>query len=206
MLEEKDLKRFTPLEHATRKFQLDNYGPRYLGATLSKLEVDPWVSDKLIGWLKNPKNFLVYVGISGYGKTHFCSAITEWILQKFHTRRYYKEEQILTKLRSVIHDDKGDWGVELKLMMDDEIAIIDDIGSDIDPKRGIMKSIEWRSNVLFEILDIRYNSMLPTIFTSNLSEQQIREVFSNRACSRMFATENTIIDVSKGEDKRKRGL
>lgn len=157
-------------------------------------------------WLEKPKNFLVYIGMSGYGKTYFCAAITEWMFRRFNTFRYFKEEDILERLRSNISENKGDWAKELTYMMDDELTIVDDIGSDIDPKHGVIKSIEWRSKVLFEILDLRYNTMQPTILTSNLTENQIRTLFSDRACSRMFASENTIIDVSNGEDKRQRGL
>lgn len=90
---------------------------------------------------------------------------------------------------------RGDYLDVLKYMIDDEFLIIDDIGSST-------KHTEWREEVLFYILDSRYNSMKPTIFTSNFSQDEFKEKYHSRIHSRLFATENTLIEIPKGTDYR----
>jgi DNA replication protein DnaC len=47
--------------------------------------------------------------------------------------------------------------------------------------------------------------MKPTIFTTNLPPLTIKEEFGERFFSRVFATENTIIE-KRGEDLRQREI
>ena len=88
------------------------------------------------------------------------------------------------------------------------MIFLDDVGSSINPKHFTKKDLEWRREIFFSFLDQRYNCMKPTIITSNFSKEEFEEVYSERICSRLFASENTIIYVPQGEmpDKRKMGM
>lgn len=89
---------------------------------------------------------------------------------------------------------KGDYLESLKLLIDDEFVMLDDIGS-----TGLT---DWRREVIFDSIDERYNSMLPTVFTTNFSEREIKDNFHARVHSRLFSKENTIIEINNGRDKR----
>jgi len=78
-------------------------------------------------------------------------------------------------------------------LVDDEFVIYDDLGS-----TGLN---DWRKEVLFEFLDQRYVSMKPTIVTSNLTREEIYQQIHPRVASRLFAKENTLIEV-RDDDKR----
>lgn len=108
------------------------------------------------------------------------------------SKRLWKERDLLTRVRSEM-DLPGDYLERMKFLIDDELIILDDVASS-----GIT---DWRKDVLLGFLDQRYESELPTIITSNLSKESILETFGDRFHSRLFAKENTIIQIS-GPDLR----
>jgi DNA replication protein DnaC len=93
-----------------------------------------------------------------------------------------------------MNDFKGDYLDCLKLLIDDDIVIIDDVGS--QPHN------EWREEVFFDLVDDRYNSMKPTIFTSNYTVLDFKQIYQPRVFSRLFSKENIIIEIKDGQDLR----
>lgn len=158
--------------------------------------------------MKNPKNILFFTSGPGFGKTYFCAALTEWMLKSFDTFRYHKEENLLKSLRSVIHDGAGDWAEALRYKIDDDFIILDDVGSWFNMERVHEKDNNWKIEVFFSFLDDRYNSMKPTIVTSNLDKKGFQKAYSDRVVSRLFASENTVIEIPSHEyiDHRGQGL
>ncbi len=93
---------------------------------------------------------------------------------------------------------KGDYLEALKWLIDDDFVMIDDIGS-----TGLN---EWRKEIIFDAIDERYNSMKPTIITSNFSVREFKYYFHERVSSRLFAKENCVIEILDGDDRRSEGL
>jgi DNA replication protein DnaC len=139
---------------------------------------------------------LVYCGSSGIGKTYFCAALTEWAIDNFGSNwRYWKENDLLKKLRDSMDSIRGDYLDVLRYMIDDDFLILDDVGSST-------KHTDWREEVLFEILDYRYNNMKPTLITSNFTSEDFKKYYHFRVHSRLFANDNTIIEIPNGVDFR----
>ncbi len=92
-----------------------------------------------------------------------------------------------------MEETKGDFRDQLKNLTDDHFLIIDDLGSS--------GYTDWRRDTIFDLIDIRYESTLPTVFTSNLNRDQMLSTFGERAHGRLFATENTFLE-SYGTDYR----
>ena len=144
--------------------------------------------------MNDKKNFLVFCGNPGLGKTYLCAALTEWAFESFNSFRYWKESDLLKRVRSSIEDYKGDYLEILKLLIDDDLVFIDDVGS-----TGLN---DWRKEIFFDAIDERYNSMKPTVITTNFSSQDIKNNFHPRVYSRIFAKENVIIEINDGIDHR----
>ena len=135
--------------------------------------------------------------ILGLVKLIYALLFTEWALTTFSSFRYWHEDRLLQRLREGISDGQGDYYSTLSLLIDDPLVIIDDVGCN--------KPNEWREEVLFHTIDTRYNSTLPTIFTTNLTREEFSTKYHHRIYSRLFATENTIIEIHNATDLRKDG-
>ncbi len=142
---------------------------------------------------------LVFLGAPGVGKTYFCSALFPWVMKKHRFFRYFNERELLARLRGGIASGLGggDYLNSLKMLLDQEFIFLDDIGSS-----GFN---EWRREVIFDAIDQRYESRLPTVITSNLNRKQLEEGLGGRAVSRLFASENLVIEMHDGVDLRKEG-
>ncbi len=178
-----------------------------MGACPSKLVGPSEAIEKILGFMKKPKGILLYHGVPGTGKTYLCAALTVWIFRTFQTQRYHREQELLRRLRLGISEGKGDYLINLEYFIDDEIAILDDVGAGINPTKETNRDLEFRREVFLAFLDYRYNSRKPTIITSNFTRQQFYDVYSERIDSRLFASENTIISIfGDGLDKRQMGM
>src|SRR5579862_8781807 len=132
------------LEHAVYREIITNYGERYGQASLANVSFPTGTEVKIIDFMKNPKNFLVICGNPGIGKTYICAAMTEWVLKTFNTSRYWNEKKLHTELKDSFNSN---WEL-LDYLIDDDLIIYDDIGSE-----GFS---EWKERVLTEVIDFRY--------------------------------------------------
>lgn len=143
--------------------------------------------------MEKKEDMLIFCGNPGVGKTFLCACLVEWALLNFSSFRYYNETQLLTRVRDSI-EGHGDCMKELTQLLDDPLIMIDDIGSN--------KLNEWREEILFSAIDMRYNSRMPTIITSNFNREQFEKNYNRRLSSRIFAKENIVIEIHNGPDFR----
>lgn len=171
------------------------FGKRYRGASLSKIQFGGDASaERILQWINGRHNFLVYLGNAGIGKTYFCAAMFAAIFTKYKSVRYWNESELLKRIRSSMDDCKGDYLEALQYLIDDDFVMLDDIGS-----TGLN---DWRKEIIFDAIDERYNTMKPTIVTSNFSIKEFKEFFHERVSSRLFSKENCIIEILDGYDLR----
>lgn len=163
----------------------------------------------ILKWMKLPhdkKHMLVFISTPGIGKSHCVAAMAEWIIETFPFYRYHTEEDLQEKLQNVCAEGQGSWGNALNYLIDDDLIVLDDVGFWWNEDRNNYKDNEWKIEVFYQFLNNRYNSMLPTIITSNLTKEQFEKVYSPRIASRLFAAENTIIKIfDKTQDMRAKG-
>lgn len=144
-------------------------------------------------WMKKKKHMLVYCGNPGIGKTYLCACLVDWAMTNFPSFRYYSESDLLSKLKKGF-ENNWEERKELELALDDPFIMLDDIGSN--------NVNDWKREVIFNTIDIRYNSMLPTVVTSNFSKDEFEKIYHKRLSSRLFSSENTIIEIHDGVDFR----
>ena len=128
----------------------------------------------------------------------------DWILPRsfgwsekpqFFSYRFWSERELLQKVRDSMKLE-GDYQTALELMMDDDILFFDDLGS-----TGV-GATDWRQEMIYSIMDIRHQMMKPTIITTNLTRQQISDIYAPRVADRIFAKSHTIIDTHDQESRR----
>lgn len=130
---------------------------------------------------------LVMVGRPGTGKTHLGFAILRHLLaasDKF-TGRLVPVSELFRAIKSTW--DRGSKKTEAQALaefLSPFLLIIDEIGVQFDSQA--------ESNLFYEIINGRYQAMLPTVVISNLSRNELIEVIGARSFDRLRENDGLI--------------
>lgn len=174
--------------------------PRYSGALVNNAEAQEWLEDVLIG----DGEGLLLLGATGRGKTHLAyglirSYLAAWA--QFHQSHGIVAgslPELLAKARpgaprGVVEYVNDPPAEPIDVYREAPLLFIDDLGAE--------KPSEWTTEVLYRIIDHRYNYMLPTIVASNLPPAELAGVIGDRLASRLTEMCRTVI--IKGDDRRR---
>lgn len=140
---------------------------------------------------EKPKGNLLFTGHTGLGKSYLCHAIAKGLLDKNTDVICDSSFMILDKLLDIRfgRDKDSDYADSI---FGCSVLIIDDLGSE-----NINSAVNTE---LFNLLNYRLINKLPTVISTNLSINDIKNTYSERIFSRLFG-EYTIIPFY-GEDIR----
>jgi DNA replication protein DnaC len=141
-----------------------------------------------------PPYWLCIIGNSGTGKTHIAKGICQWF--KLHAAgepfvvgenvigrtdyRYRTWSRIMAKLYNGEYDGISD-------ILSETLLVIDDFGAAHDPsKYGVSK--------LLEIMNRREGKW--TVFTSNMTMEQIADTMDTRIASRFIRDGSKVIEMN----------
>jgi DNA replication protein DnaC len=105
---------------------------------------------------------LLFQGAHGVGKTHLAVAILKTVIRTKGARAYFYETGELLKLVRDTYD-AGASASELDVLrpvLEADLLVLDDL--------GVEKTTEWVQETLGHVVNIRYSERRPTIFTTNL--------------------------------------
>ena len=145
--------------------------PRYYGATFENFIADtPYkkniVSEIQKAWSKN----ILITGKYGTGKTHLAMCLL-------------KSGATYRRLQDIFRDIKNDFNSEgkiIKRLSSAKLLVIDEIGR--------QKFSDFEKNILFEIIDGRYNNVLYTTLITNLSVQEFSNEYGTAVMDRLKPT------------------
>lgn len=129
-----------------------------------------------------PESFFI-TGVCGSGKTHLAAAILKEYIRKFETD--HRLNVSFASLSRIAIEIKGSFKNENGESMDEivnsistkSILVLDDIGA--------FKGTESAVEALHAIIDIRYNEIRTSIYTSNLTLAEISVQYGDRIASRL---------------------
>ena len=160
--------------------------------TENEVKVDP----KEIQHLHSGGSLLI-TGVLGAGKTvygasvllksMYFSYIEQLVLGECH---FVKEPELLQNIRDSFNKEQSfSMGFLYK-----DVVMLDDLGAE--------KITDWVLDVLYRIIDHRYEYRLPTIFTTNLDGEQLADRLGDRIPDRL--EEMCKVVKIKGKSKRKK--
>lgn len=123
------------------------------------------------------KTGLLLMGACGVGKTHLAAAIANRQIWKTPTL-FISCPEFLLELRDGITRKRKDHLYLSDLARRVKLLVLDDLGAE--------KSSEWVQETLFVLVNYRYEQMLPTIFTTNCSLEELEEKVGKRITSRII--------------------
>lgn len=129
---------------------------------------------------KTQKNLLFY-GAPGLGKTFLCTSIAKALMDDTKTVLYYSSSELFSHLSDYTFSRETFLKTSSKeiydLIMDTQLLIIDDLGSEMTNSFVI--------NQLFNIINIREMHSRKLIISTNLSPKELNEIYGDRIFSRM---------------------
>ena len=131
-------------------------------------------------------------GATGLGKTHLSLAIANEITRKGFSVFYGSAQQIFGDIER--ENFGGNSDRTLKKALNCDLLIIDDLGSEF--------STNFKVSVLYDIINTRINRSKPVIISTNLTEKEIEEKYTQRITSRIIGEYVSILFV--GEDIRQK--
>lgn len=142
-------------------------------------------------------NVYIY-GDVGRGKTFLINSIAKEILDRNFSVVYMTSTKLFKFLNDYLYafeDRRENLEEKYRLIFDCDLLIIDDLGAEASRQSD-------RSN-LFDVVNERMNDGKPIIFSSNLDEEALQEVYGSRIFSRIMGNNSRIYEIF-GEDLRLR--
>ena len=134
-----------------------------------------------------PRGWLVLTGNSGSGKTHLAAAVANHCIGLRVRTFFMVVPDLLDHLR-------GTFGPNSEVTYDElfeqvrnvPLLILDDLGS--------QTSSPWAAEKLFQLLNHRFNTQLPTVITTNVPLERLDESLQSRLTDPMLST---VIEVER---------
>lgn len=134
--------------------------------------------NRLACWVPQLKKGAVIYGTVGTGKSTICKALINRYASPTRRCLFISVTDALKTIKGAM--DRKDTTVEMECnkLVDPAILVFDDLGVD--------NCTEWAREQIFSIFEARTHSGKHTFFTTNLTPDQIRDVYKERIHDRML--------------------
>jgi len=161
--------------------------PRFLAATATHPDIAAWC--EAFG-PSSPS--LLILGPVGTGKTYQAFGAIRTLAAKGVTTGWHADTApgLLASLRPRADADSEG---EYRKIAAVPLLLLDDVGA--------AKASEWTEEILYRLINDRYEAMLPGLFTSNIPAAELRAVLGDRIASRLAEMCQRV--VLRGSDRRR---
>lgn len=131
-------------------------------SSLKRTELGPFLDPDFVAQGRN----LILLGPSGTGKTHLCIAIAYKAIQHGHDARFVRACDLIDELAHAARD--GHLRESTQAYLEPRVLIIDEV--------GYLHHANNAANVLYGLIDARYQARRPMLFTTNKTIPQWGDV------------------------------
>ena len=130
---------------------------------------------------REPKDWIVFMGPNGCGKTHLAAAIANYQLGKGKPVFFVVVPDFLDHLRSTFSpESKVTYDELFEKAKKAPLLIFDDFGE--------QTSTPWAQEKLYQVINYRYNARLPTVFTTCLPLENLEPRIGSRMADTHIST------------------
>ena len=122
-------------------------------------------SEYIENWQDNAKQGrgMFFVGTVGCGKTHLALAVVNELIKQGVKTLAATVPDLMDDLRPGQENER-----KIETLKTIDLLVLDDLGA--------QRNTEWATERLFVVLNARYNSLLPTIITSNTYLEELEKI------------------------------
>lgn len=156
-----------------------------------------YAKDTTINWINDESStWLIIIGSPGLGKTHLAKAAAVNLIALGKAVMFATVREVLNKSRSWISTKQNEkWITYLAQLEKIKYLVLDDLGQEY--------ATDWSRQVLFDIIDTRYESRNPTLITTNISTKDWRNYLGSASDDRLNDYSLTKHIVMSGRSVRK---
>ena len=150
----------------------EKFADKYFKMNGSKNGVDT-ASDE------NDRRNIIFSGNTGVGKTYLSNCIAKVLLDRYYSVIYLSAKELFEALVKVKLEKSEDQKYLLLIeeVYESDMLIIDDLGTEL--------SNHFTTTEFFHIINRRVNTEKSTIISTNLSLDEMRDIYSERVTSRI---------------------
>ena len=150
----------------------EKFADKYFKINGSKNGVDT-ASDE------NDRRNIIFSGNTGVGKTYLSNCIAKVLLDRYYSVIYLSAKELFEALVKVKLEKSEDQKYLLLIeeVYESDMLIIDDLGTEL--------SNHFTTTEFFHIINRRVNTEKSTIISTNLSLDEMRDIYSERVTSRI---------------------
>lgn len=176
-----------------RAYAAEHIPRRYAHAVTDRTDVHEWVYLALESPATTPS--LLLIGPTGTGKTH-----TAYAALRLHSEAVQLADWKAASAAALLGDLRPapgrDTEATLNAYATASLLLLDDLGA--------AKSSEWVEEILYRLIDARYNNCLPSIFATNVATpEELAGRVGERTASRLTEMCRGHQIVLKGTDRRR---
>lgn len=142
---------------------------------------------------KSDDNYLL-IGATGLGKTHLSTALGVAVIRRGYNVVYKTIQSVIDDFEQV--QFRGESQSAVRKYYECDLLIVDDLGAEL--------TNQFTLSCLYNIINTRMNKRKPTVFSTNLNSQELRDRYADRITSRLFGEYKPL--VFKGTDIRRQRL
>ncbi len=150
-----------------------------------------------LAFAEHPDGWLLFMGPHGAGKTHLAAAIANYRRARGEAVTFMKVPKLLEFLRRRFGEDSASSYEAFDEMENTPLLILDDLDS--------QTSIAWVRDRLFQLLDHRHTSRLPTVITTALSLDDLGERLASRFVDHAVCSVIVLGEPQREETRPRRG-
>ncbi|MGD9001711.1 MAG: ATP-binding protein [Anaerolineae bacterium] len=114
---------------------------------------------KARAFAEDPRDWLLFTGTYGCGKTHLAAAIANYRVAQGHPALFVIVPDLLDHLRATFNPTSAvSFDKRFEEVRRTPLLVLDDLGTE--------SATPWAREKLYQIIDYRYNARLPTVITT----------------------------------------
>ncbi|MFC2067532.1 ATP-binding protein [Chloroflexota bacterium] len=161
-----------------RTMTFENFDRRRANLPLEQRENLEEAFRLAFGFAQSPEGWLVFMGVTGCGKTHLASAIVNYRYQANQPSLFVVVPDFLDHLRSTFSpESKRSYDQLFEKVKTAPLLVLDDFGE--------QSTTPWAREKMYQVVNYRYNAQLATVITTRYSLQEILEEIESSISSRM---------------------